>query len=390
MNHICLHTESEEPSGMGRLMLILALALRSQCRFSFVCPPSAGGDRLLEEAAALGLNTFAPTTPEDFRAWLTTQQVDLVHHHAGIGWEGHAGVYSAHEANIPVVRTEHLPYLITEDWQQAEHLEMLQALERLVCVSNGAYETFVEAGVPTDKLCVVQNGILPPITTTTRQETREKLFQESFTIPTDAPLFLSVGRFAPQKNYGILLQAIPIVLQQHPNAHWLLVGTGQLWEEMKRLAEDLNLTQQVHFAGSRQDVPDLMQAADALVVPSLFEGLPLIVLEAMALRLPVIGSDVCGIAETVRDGVTGRLVPVNDVAALAAAMCEILGDFTLVTTWATAGYNDFLSHWTAQRMATDMQKVYQEVLKIKKLRNFDAMDTIDSVGSKHRRSQASA
>jgi len=367
MNNICLYTESTEPSGMGRLMLILAAELRSYYNFSFVCPPSAEGNRLLKEAAALGLTTYALSRPEDFHGWLSMQSVDVLHNHAGIGWEGHSGVHIAHGEKIPVVRTEHLPYLITDEAQKAEHQQLMGLVERLVCVSKGVHHSFLTAGIAPNKLSVVQNGIIPPISNINRQKTRQKLLQQGFPIPVDAPLFLSVGRFAEQKNYDILLHCIPIVLQKYPTAQWLLVGTGPLLEDKKRLVEELNLTHCVHFTGSRNDVPDLMQASDALVVPSLFEGLPLIVLEAMALHLPVIGSDVCGIAETVRDGVTGRLVPLNDVSALAAAMRELLNDRTLATTWSATAYKDFQQHWTAKRMAIDMQKVYREVMGVAKI-----------------------
>lgn len=136
MNNICLYTESTEPSGMGRLMLILATELRSYYHFSFVCPPSAEGNRLLKEAAALGLTTYALLRPEDFCGWLSMQSVDVLHNHAGIGWEGHSGVHIAYAEKIPVVRTEHLPYLITDEAQKAEHQHLMGLIERLVCIQD--------------------------------------------------------------------------------------------------------------------------------------------------------------------------------------------------------------------------------------------------------------
>lgn len=347
---------------MGRLMLTLAAALRREYAFSFVCPPSPAGSSLLQEAAALGFPVFALDASADFNSWLSAHAIDLIHHHAGIGWEGHTGVYIAEEAGIPSIRTEHLPYLITDPRQQAEHQRLMNVVKRLVCVSKGAYNSFLAAGIDARKLSVVRNGIATPKVQSTRTEMREELVRQEFRVAHEAPLFLTVGRFTLQKNYTALLDAIPQVLSACPEARWLLVGTGPLWEEMNCLVQERDLTAQVHLLGNRNDVAKLMAAADAFVLPSLFEGLPLVVLEAMALKLPVIGTDVCGIAETVRDGVTGRLVPPADAAALAEAMCELLANASLRARWSASSHEDFIQHWTAQRMAADMQKVYDEVL----------------------------
>lgn len=133
------------------------------------------------------------------------------------------------------------------------------------------------------------------------------------------PLLISVGRLTEQKGFGYLLDAMPRVLANHP-AHLLLIGAGPLEQNLRAQAKSLALEDNVHFLGWRPDVLALLPHADLFVSASLWEGLPTVVLEAMASRLPVIATCVSGSKEIVRDRSTGLLVAPQDSAALAAAI----------------------------------------------------------------------
>ena len=164
--HLCLFTDSLEPSGVGEQMLTLASELRGRYRISFVCPPSPTTPSFVERASRLGIETAAlrvggePAAEARFQAWLRAARVEILHGHAGISWEGHAGMHAARAAGVPVVlRTEHLPYLITDPEQRAEHAAMVPVVDRIICVSEAARRSFLEAGVPASKLRVVRNGV---------------------------------------------------------------------------------------------------------------------------------------------------------------------------------------------------------------------------------------
>lgn len=352
-----LYTESPDPSGMGELMLTLAEALRVHYRFLFACPPTPAGTLLLARAERLGLQTLRLDRLDGLGHWLWEQHIDLMHNHAGIGWEGHEGIYAAREAGLPVIRTEHLPYLITDPSQQADHTRMLAAVNVLVCVSEGARRTFEHAGVDPALLCVVRNGARDVAVPPDRAGVRHELG-----LPEGCSLVLTVGRFTPQKNYPVLLDAVPAVLTVHPEAQFVWVGQGPLWDRLREMVQTRGLARYVHLVGQRSDVPRLMTAADLFVLPSQFEGLPLVVLEAMASGLPVVGTRVCGIEEAVTDGGTGRLVPCDDSQALAEAIHAGLADAEQRRQWGCQARAAFDSHWRADRMARDMQVVYEEVL----------------------------
>jgi glycosyltransferase involved in cell wall biosynthesis len=130
----------------------------------------------------------------------------------------------------------------------------------------------------------------------------------------------SIGRLNEQKGHRYLLDAAPAVLRAHPDARFLIVGDGDLAEPLRRQAQALGLADRVVFAGHRGDVPEMLGAIDVLCLPSLYEGTPLALFEAMAAGKAIVASAVDGCAEVLADGTTGLLVPPRDPAALGAAV----------------------------------------------------------------------
>ena len=362
--HVCLFTDSLEPSGVGEQMLTLAAELRRDYCVSFVCPPSPGGDPLLARAEAMGLEAVPravnrPDLRRDFALWLRSRNVAVFHGHAGIGWEGHDGVYAARDARVPVnLRTEHLPYLITDDDQRRDHWDVIEAVDCLLLVSEGARLSFCAAGLPPAKLRAVRNGIAhrPPREGAT--DVRCEL-----NLPSKSRIVLTAGRLSEQKGHRTLLDAIPAVRRAVPRAQFVWVGSGPLEGELRSQIARLGVGDCVHLLGKRGDVPELLAASDLFVLPSLFEGLPLIVLEAMAAGKPVVATDVCGTAETVRDRQTGRLVPARDPEALAAAISHALTHPDLAAEWGRAGRRLFEREFTAARMARETASLYEALLR---------------------------
>ena len=357
---VCLYTESPEPSGVGAHMLALAGRLRGRYRIRLACPPGAGGDAVLDRAGALGLPALpvpdAGARPDFVRAHVREHGVDLVHLHAGIGWEGHAATRAARETGARVLRTEHLPYLLTDAGQREAYAAALAHVDRVLCVSDGARQTYAAEGVPPDKLCAVPNGIPDPGPATADG------VRDDLGIGPDDALVLTVGRFTRQKGYDVWLDAAGPVLDAAPHARLVWVGDGPLLPEVRHEVERRGLGDRVRLVGRRGDVARLMAAADLFVLPSRFEGLPLVVLEALAAGLPVVATRVVGSEEAVRDGETGRLIPPEDPARLADAVADALADDATRARWAAAARADFEAHWTDARMARDTAAVYDALL----------------------------
>lgn len=140
--------------------------------------------------------------------------------------------------------------------------------------------------------------------------------------PERAPLLLGMGRLHPSKAHDVSLRA----LQRLPDAWLWIAGSGPLETELKRLAVELGVAERVRWLGWRTDAPALYRTADVCVFPSRFEPLGNVVIQAWAHGLPVVAADSVGPAALIRDGVDGRLVPVDDPAALAESAAELLDD----------------------------------------------------------------
>jgi glycosyltransferase involved in cell wall biosynthesis len=361
---ICLATDSREPSGVGRHILDLAAALDDRYSIIVAAPAAPPARDFLDGARRLGLEVWElpdadrPVQAVELGARLMRSPVDLLHVHAGITWEGHDLAAAGRAAGTaPIVRTEHCPYVLTKLVDHEEYAAGIRAVDRIVCVSEGVAASFRAAGVPHGLLGVVRNGIAERRGGTPRSVVRAELG-----VSPTAPLAVTVARLTEQKGHADLLRVIPDVLMRVPDARFVWVGDGP--EEL-RLREQLRhngIEEHVAIVPRHRDVPALLAAADAVVLPSRFEGLPLVALEAMAAGTPVIGMAVVGLDEAVRDGVTGRLVPARDCEALAAALIEVLTERELARRWGANGEAWQREEFTAWRMAAETAAVYEEVM----------------------------
>ncbi|MDM7325323.1 MAG: glycosyltransferase [Thermus sp.] len=231
-------------------------------------------------------------------------------------------------APIPVlVCTAHSTVEIGRSFRSERATHLAYRLTDFLCdlttqVSPEGVRRFLAGrAVPPGKLRYIPNGV-----DTTRfapdGELRARMRGE-LGLAEDAFVWLAVGRLEEAKDYPTLLQAFVGVIRQHPEARLLVVGKGSLESHLRSLAQALGLEGAVALLGLRQDIPGLMAAADAFVMSSLWEGMPMVLLEAHAAGLPVVATDVGGNREVVQEGVTGYLVPPGDPDALAGAMLRM-------------------------------------------------------------------
>ncbi|WP_438317024.1 glycosyltransferase [Candidatus Caldatribacterium sp. SIUC1] len=188
-------------------------------------------------------------------------------------------------------------------------------------VSQAGLERYVRVGaVPRHKIRYIPNGVdierFKP-----NPEGRLKLRRE---LGVNGFVWLAVGRFDPQKDYPNMLQAFARVVHNNPNAMLLIAGDGPLRKDMEIMAQEFDIKERVKFLGIRRDIPQLMNAADAYVMSSSWEGMPNVLLEASATGLPIVATDVGGNREIVLEGETGFLVPPRNPEALAVAMARLM------------------------------------------------------------------
>ena len=213
--------------------------------------------------------------------------------------------------------------------------------------------------VPAARLRVIENGV--DVEDAERVARRED-GGSSARWGEGRPRIAVVANFFPIKGHRFLLAAVPAVLAAWPGARFVLAGEGDTRAAMQALASRLGIDGRVTFTGEIPDALDLMRASDLVVLPSLSEGLPITLVEALALGTPVVATRVGGIPEVVEDDVSARLVPPGDPGALGAAIVELLGDGALAGRLGAAGRTLARERFSAGRMVRRTETLYRELL----------------------------
>jgi glycosyltransferase involved in cell wall biosynthesis len=192
-------------------------------------------------------------------------------------------------------------------------------------------------------------------------ELRKKT-RKSLDIADDDIIFINVGRFFPQKNHRLLIEAFRKVTLPEPNATLLLIGEGELRPEIERIVSEKGLNERIRFLGLRKDIPELLGASDIFVLSSDWEGLPLTIIEAMAAGKPVIATAVGGLPELIDQGINGVLVPPGDETALARAMTAMANDPLRAKQMGGAGRKIAREKFDIEAMVQAYEKLYQREL----------------------------
>lgn len=213
--------------------------------------------------------------------------------------------------------------------------------------------------VPRDRIEVIPRG-RDPDSLGTRTAPRRATVRGRLGLSDSTPLILAAGRHEWQKGLDVLLEAMPHILSQVPDAHLLIAGReGRSTPRLGQLRTRLRLANNVWFLGSRRDLPDLLCAADVFVLPSRWEGLPGVLIEAMALEAPIVATDLPAVRETVGGSGVALLVPRDDPAALASAVVQTFRQPEAAAGRAREGRRRFLGRFTVEGIAARMSAFYR-------------------------------
>jgi glycosyltransferase involved in cell wall biosynthesis len=304
---------------------------------------------------------------------LKAQRYDIVHTHSSKA--GALGRTAAVLARVPhVVHTPHvfpfsqvnLPYYRKVLYRLIEKL-MGAVSDRIIAVSAWQRALALKSGIGRpDRVTLIHNGVPLPSEAgpAGRRRIRKELGVERSEI-----LVGTAGRIMAQKGHKLLVEAAAMLLDLHPQLRFFIAGSGELEHPLRATINQLSwCRQRISLLGDRTDMPDLLAAADVFVLPSLWEGMPYALIEAMAAGKPVICANVGGMEEAVTDGENGLLVRAGDSVALASAIARLVEDPGLRKRLGEAAQRTVSEHFRAEDKLQQLARLYKALASQKKSR----------------------
>jgi glycosyltransferase involved in cell wall biosynthesis len=223
-----------------------------------------------------------------------------------------------------------------------------------ITASNAIHQMLVGDGVPPHRIVTVHEGVdVERVASTEPAALHKELW-----LPTQAPIVGNIAALVPHKGQRFLIDAVPIVLRDVPDARFVILGEGELRGALERQVSDARLVKHVFLPGFRADVLAALRAFDVFVMSSVTEGLGTSLLDAMAASRAIVATRAGGIPEVVADGETGFLVEPRDKAAMAAAIVRLLLDAPLRSRMGAAGLARVRERFSADRMVSATLEVY--------------------------------
>ncbi len=296
---------------------------------------------------------------------LAERQIDLVHTHRYK--DTVLGTIAAKLAGVPhVIRTVHGLREPMTGWDQLkfrgyellDHAILRCFADRVIAVSQRMADSLTDSGYAPPMLTRIHNGI--DLRRVVVRRTPADLKRELGLAP-ETIVIGTVGRLAAVKGHDTFLRAARLILDDEPRARFVIAGGGPLEDDLVGLAKQIGIDGACRFLGPRADACDVMAAMDVFVLPSLNEGLPMAVLEAMALARPVVASEVGGVPEVVRPRETGLLVPPGDICALAAACLSLARDPEWARQLGAAGRRVVEAEFSRERNGQALIETYHGV-----------------------------
>jgi glycosyltransferase involved in cell wall biosynthesis len=355
--------EWDGPGGAERMVAQLAreLDLRGHSVVVFLPPRGQGWIEKQLEGSAVEIDHFWLTRPFDpgcareLAGSFRSRRIDIAHGHEFT--MAFYGAWAARLAEIPHVITMH------GRGHYAGALRRRMAL-RAAVMSSGATVSVAQALVPVlardlllrrSRITFIPNGVrFRPV--------GESTLRAELGLAAGVRLVVSVASLYPVKGHRYLLEAVAALSNRFPDLHVAIAGRGQLHESLQELARSLGLEGRLHLLGLRSDVANVLAAADVFVLPSLAEGLPFALLEAMLAERPIVASDVGDMGSVLAHGKAGLLVKPGDAAQLAAAIERVLADPDEARVMAQRACRRADAEYRVERMTSRYEALYRSLL----------------------------
>jgi L-malate glycosyltransferase len=336
--------------------------------------------RLADEIASMGIALrVIPESENSFRAivqeacqFISGRRVEIIHSHRYK--ENLIAAWASRRCKVPhMVRTQHGLRESQHSFRALRHASVLAldyiiarwATDRIISVSDEMSHHLAKS-LPLSKIVTIPNGLDSGSirSSLTREEAKSRLG-----IPANCPVIGTAGRLEPVKRLDIFLRAAAVLIHDTPSApgaeapdrrdiRFVIAGKGREGASLQALSVSLGLRESVLFLGHRDDLPDVLRAFDVLAISSDHEGLPMVLLEALALGVPVVARPVGGIPEVIQNGENGILVNSSDPRVLADAILAAFTDRALSARLMEQGIKSVQEKFHAAKSAARVAELY--------------------------------
>lgn len=295
---------------------------------------------------------------KEIEKYIRTNNIRLIHAH--LPWAGILARWVGKRCGIPVVYTEHNKQERYHIGTRVMNLLTMNLLTRIIAVSDDVassiYKYKPRLKVPVQ---TIVNGV--NVDHFNRRSFTDTSIREKFNIPTDAPVIGTIAVFRFQKRLDLWMDLASQILQRHPDAHFIIVGDGLLKGELIRKRASLGLEKRIHMPGLETEVRPYLAAFDVYMMSSVFEGLPIAMLEAMAMECPVVSTDAGGIKEVIRHDVDGLLCPVEEPQKLVEYAGFLIGRHDAREKFAAQSRRRVTEAFGMQKMVQALEDIYVKI-----------------------------
>ncbi len=315
-------------------------------------------------------NRYNLGTISQLKKIIKTKNVQIVHSQGGRA-DFFARI-AARIANVPIIiysmamlvegydvsRSRKRLYVLMDRWTE-------RWVNKFTVLSEAMRRSLIERHkIPPENIVKIYNGIEIEEYNPDLKELRNKKLEvrRELGLKNDVPVIGAIGRLVWQKGFEYLIRAAPEVLKKCPEARFLIVGEGPLKNKLILTSEKLNVADRIIFTGFRSDIKEILASIDVLAMPSLLEGLPMVLLEAMAMANPIVATRIDGITEVLENSKTGLLVPAKNSHTLAEAIVRILDDKEKANFFGQNAREAAKEKFSVKKMVEQIELAYEKLL----------------------------
>ncbi len=356
--------------GAERVILTIGKNIEKNYKIILIClrSPDGKSDLLKKKAEAIGVEVvsvdvkrkFDISSIKNIRNILINRHVKILHSH---DFKSNLyGVIASINLGIKRILTAGgttRDSLVKKFYMFMDEAFTYRFYDYIVAVSSEICYKLINKNIKQGKVVIIENGI------------DESLYgYESGIAHSNNPLpirktnkvFAVIGRLFPDKAHRYFIEAFSDIKKAYPMSVALIIGEGPSEDDIRNQINELKLEDSVFLCGVRKDMMYVYKSIDYLVLPSLTEGLPYVLLEAMLFKVPVLATDVGGIPNIIINGVTGYLVPPGDVKSLTGGMEKMLNGPEKSREMSEEGYKLVMEKYSARRMADDYRRLYDSMM----------------------------